>query len=115
MPQLMKFAKGQISEDELFAEPEKADKYEEYNKRLLKNTARNAQILCILYDIVGLAAPQDFLYRADLKVGDKIQLFYDGDFHRKTVSEVDKGIILGGGFALLKIDRWLKIDNDERV
>lgn len=113
MPQIMKFAKGQITENELFDEPEKADKYEEYNKRLLKNTANNAQVLCILFDIVGIATPQDFLYKADLKVGDKLWLFYEGKFHKKTVAEVEKGITLGGGEALLKLDRWLKIETED--
>ena len=97
---------------ELLDEPEKLDKYVEYNKHALKNTAENAQVLTLLFDIVGLVAPQDLCYKADLQVGDKIKVFYDGRFHRKTVAKVDKGIILGREEGLLKLDRWIKIMED---
>lgn len=112
MYQIMKYAEGKITMQELLDEPEKLDRYVEYNKRALKNTAENAQVLTLLFDIVGLVAPQDLCYKADLKVGDKIKVFYDGRFHCKTVAKVDKGIILGREEGLLKLDRWIKIMED---
>ena len=112
MYQIMKYAEGKITMQELLDEPEKLDKYVEYNKRALKNTAENAQVLTLLFDIVGVVAPQDLCYKADLKVGDKIKVFYDGSFHRKTVAKVSKGIILGREEGLLKVDRWIKIMED---
>ena len=56
MCQIMKYAEGKITMQELLDEPEKLDKYVEYNKRALKNTAENAQVLTLLFDIVGVVA-----------------------------------------------------------
>lgn len=96
-----------------FEEPDKTDRYVEYNKKALANTAENAQILTMMFDIVGLVPPQDLCYKADLKVGNKIKVFYDGSFHRKTVAKVDKGIILGREEGLLKLDRWIKLETED--
>jgi len=113
MYQIMKYAMGQITMEELLDEPDKTDRYVEYNKKALANTAENAQILTMMFDIVGLVPPQDLCYNADLKVGDKIKVFYDGGFHRKTVANVDREIILGREEGLLKLDRWLKIETED--
>ena len=114
MYQIMKYAKGEISLDELLEEPKKLDKYVAYDKRALANTEENAQILTLLFDAVGLVPPQDLLYKSTLKVGDKIWVWYDGEKKRKTVASVDKGIILGREEGLLKMDRWIKINIDEK-
>ena len=113
MYQIMKYAAGKITMEELLEEPDKTDRYVEYNKKALANTAENAQLLSILFDNLGLVPPQDLCYKADLKVGDKIKVFYDGKFHRKTVAKVDRGIILGREEGLYKLDRWIKIESVE--
>lgn len=114
MPQLMKFANGDITAMELISNPLEVDWKVEYRKGALENTAENAQILGMLYESVGFAAPQDRLYKADLEVGDRIKIFLDGELVTRTISDTERGIRIGKGASLLKIDKWVKLPKKEK-
>lgn len=113
MSQIMKYAAGEITDVELIKNPIEVDWKVEYKKRALENTAHNARVLCMVYDAVGIVAPQDLLYEADLQVGDRIMISVDGGFKTQTVSSVDKGIVLGKEIGLLKLDKWIKLPKKE--
>lgn len=109
MSQIMKYAAGEITDVELIKNPIDVDWKVEYNKRALKNTAHNARVLTMVYARVGLVAPQDLLYEADLEVGDKILIDIDGELKTRTIASVTKGITLGKEIGLLKLDSWIKL------
>ena len=67
------------------------------------------QRFCAWYAQVGIVAPHDLLFEADLEVGDRILLFDGGNFVTRTISSVDKGIVLGKDVGLLKLDKWIKL------
>lgn len=113
MSQIMKYAAGEISDVELIKNPIEVDWKVEYKKRALENTAHNARVLCMVYDQVGVVAPQDLLYEADLQVGDRIMVSVNGELKTQTVSSVDKGIVLGKEIGLLKLDKWIKLPKKE--
>lgn len=113
MPQLMKYAEGTITETELLNDPMKKDWKVEYNSKLLKNTAHNARLLTMVFEAIGVTAPQDLLFDADLKVGDKILIYLDGELKTRTISEVEGGITMGKGYALYKTDKWIKKTTNE--
>ena len=107
MSQIMKYAKGEITDRELIEEPIKVDWREEYKKRLLPNTAHNARVLTCVYESCGLIAPQDLLFESDLKVGDVILVYFEGKLLRKTVASVECGVVLGREVGLRKTDKWI--------
>lgn len=109
MSQIMKYAAGEITDVELIKNPIDVDWKVEYNKRALKNTPHNAQVLTMVYSQVDLVAPQDLLYEADLEVGDKILIDIDGELKTRTIASVTKGITLGKEIGLLKLDKWIKL------
>lgn len=109
MPQLMKFASGEITFEELLENPIVKDNDVSYNSKLLKNTVENANILSCLCVVVGLYAPQDILFTDELKVGDKIKIFEDGEFKVRTITNTDFGICYGKGIGIMKFDKWYKI------
>lgn len=113
MSQLMKFANGEITMMELITNPLEVDWKVEYKRNALQNTAENAQILGLLYESCGFAAPQDKLYKADLVEGDRIKIFIDGELVTRTISSTDRGIRMGKGMSLLKIDKWIKLPKKE--
>ena len=110
MSQIMKFMAGEIDAVELVNNPLDVDWKVEYNKKSLKNSANNARIIGMVYEAVGIVLPQDMLYEADLKVGDKIMLMIDGELHKRTIASVEKGIVLGKEVGLKKRDNWFKIE-----
>lgn len=112
MPQLMKFAIGEIDEKELLKNPIKWDNTISYNSKLLKRTAENAMLLSVLLDRVGYIAPQDLLYTEDLKVGDKIKLYDEGKWVIRVVSSTEQGIEIGKT-GLYKTDKWIKIQEEK--
>lgn len=107
MPQLMRFANGDISEHELLENPYHKDNSIEYNSKLLKNTERNAQILDMLFMSVGLVSPQDLVY-SGLEVGDKITIFRNGKWEKDVVTDIECGVLLSKEIGLLKTDKWIK-------
>lgn len=109
MSQIMKYAAGEISDIELIKNPMEVDWKVEYKKRALENTAHNARVLCMVYSQVGIVAPQDLLFEADLQVGDRILLDIDGELKTRTIASVDKGITIGKEIGLLKLDKWIKL------
>ena len=113
MSQIMKYAAGEISDVELIKNPLEVDWKVEYKKRALENTAHNARVLCMVYDQVGIVAPQDLLYEADLQVGDRIMIAVDGELKTQRVSSVERGIVLGKEIGLLKLDKWIKLSKKE--
>lgn len=113
MSQIMKYAAGEISDVELIKNPIEVDWKVEYKKRALENTAHNARVLCMVYDQVGVVAPQDLLYEADLQVGDRIMVAVDGELKTHMVSSVKRGIVLGKEIGLLKLDKWIKLPKKE--
>lgn len=114
MSQIMKYAAGEITDVELVKNPIDVDWKVEYNKRALKNTAHNAQVLTMVYSQVRLVAPQDLLYEADLEVGDKILIDIDGELRTRTIASVTKGITLGKEIGLLKLDKWIKLPKKDK-
>ena len=63
----------------------------------------------MVYNQVGIVAPQDLLYEADLVAGDRILLDVEGELKVRTVASTDKGITLGKEVGLLKLDKWIKL------
>ena len=113
MAQIMKYAHGEITDVELIKNPLEQDWKVEFSKRALENTAHNAQVLCMVYAQVGIVAPQDLLYEADLEAGDRILLDVDGELKTHTVASTEKGITLGKEVGLLKLDKWIKLPKKE--
>lgn len=114
MSQLMKWAKGEITDKELLEDPMKVDWKVEYSKRVFKNSAHNAQILSMVFDIVGWVAPQDLLFESDLKEGDVILLMVDGELKRRTVASTYRGVTVGKDVGLLKTDRYVLAPKKEQ-
>lgn len=114
MSQIMKYAKGEITDVELVKNPIEVDWKIEYDKKSLENTAHNARLLCMVYERVGIVAPQDLLYEADLQVGDRILVSAGGVLKQSTVMSVDFGITLGKDVGLLKLDNWIKLPKKQK-
>lgn len=114
MQQLMRFANKEITATTLLQQPYYDDWKIEFNSKALPNTAENASILSALHASTGLCAPQDVLYEADLKIGDKILIFVDDSWKRKTITELENGICINNGIGLLKYDKWIKLENDAK-
>ena len=68
----------------------------------------------MVYDAVGIVAPQDLLYEADLQVGDRVMVSVNGELKTQTVASVDRGIILGKEIGLLKLDKWIKLPKKDK-
>lgn len=114
MSQLMKFAYGEIDAVGLLKNPILVDWKVEYNKKALKNTEYNTGILRMLYDAVGVTAPQDILYGSGLKEGDKIAIMLEGTLKYRKVTSTEGGIFLGKSTGyLLKYDNWFKVQDKE--
>lgn len=109
MQQIMRYAKGEITDVFLLKNPFHNDWKIEYKKRDVPNTAHTAQVLTALCESVGLVAPQDLLYNADLKIGDRILIAIDGEWKSKQIMQVEKGICMNREVGLLKLDKWIKI------
>lgn len=114
MSQYMKFAKGEITDIEFIKNPIDVDWRVEYKRNALENTAYNAAVLCMVYSQVGIIAPQDLLYEADLKEGDVILLDIDGELKRRTIISTNRGITMGKEVGLLKLDKWIKLPKKEK-
>lgn len=114
MQQLMRYAAGEVTDYFLLKNPFHNDWKIEYKKRSLENTAHNAQVLTCLCESVGLVAPQDLLYDADLQIGDRIMLAIDGEWKTKQVMQVEKGICINKEVGLLKLDKWIKLPSKEK-
>ena len=110
MQQLMRYANGEVSKVELLQNPYYSDWKITYNKRALENTAENAQLLTALFESVGLIAPQDLLYKADLKVEDKILIMIDGEWKKRQIMDTSEGICLSKQIGITKLDKWIKIE-----
>lgn len=111
MAQIMKFANGDITINQLIKNPIEQDWKIEYDKRALENTEFNATALCMVYDSLDITVPQDILYGTGLQVGDKIAIMLDGELKTKIVTAIDKGVFLGKSTGyLLKHDKWFKIE-----
>lgn len=113
MQQIMKFAQGEVTDYFLLKNPFLNDWKVEFNKRALENTAHHAQVLTALCESLGMVAPQDMLYEADLKVGDKILLAIDGEWKTKTIMQVENGICINKEVGLTKLDKWIKLPNKD--
>lgn len=114
MQQLMRFARHEIDAVTLLQNPYHDDWKIEYNSKLLPNTKEVADILSALHESIGLCVPQDVLYEADLKIGDKILIFVDGSWKRKTITELENGICINKGVGLMKYDKWIKLDDEKK-
>ena len=113
MPQLMKFAAGELSDVALLMNPIENDGTVEYKKNALTNTVENARLLTALCSSIGLVAPQDLLYKADLEVGDKIMLAIDGEWKTRTIMSTEEGICISKGIGITKFDKWIKLPKKE--
>ena len=109
MTQIMRYARKEITLKQLLKNPIDVDWKEEYNKKLLANSVENVRALGMVYEALGIIAPQDMLYKTDLKVGDKVILFIEGELKTKVVREIEKGVLLSGGIGLTKYDKWFKV------
>lgn len=114
MSQYMKFAKGEITDIEFIKNPIEVDWRVDYKRNALENTAYNAAVLCMVYSQVGIIAPQDLLYEADLKEGDSILLDVDGELKRRIIISTNRGITMGKEVGLLKLDKWIKLPKKEK-
>jgi hypothetical protein len=114
MQQMMRWAEGVVTDVELLREPFFQDPYIEFNKKSVKSGSHNASVLSALCASIDLVAPQDMLYEADLKVGDKILLYNDGRWTTKTITSTDEGIEYGRGIGVMKFDKWLKVEPKEQ-
>lgn len=110
MYQLMRFAKGEINEFELFANPIVPDGRIEYDKKALANNEFNTRILCMLYSVLYVTLPQDILYESDLRNGDKIAIILDGKVSYRTIQSTERGVFISTRLGyLLKYDTWVKL------
>lgn len=110
MQQLMRYAKGEIDATKVLTEPFYTDGSIEYDERALENNTENARLVSAMFDSVGLVAPQDLLFTADLEVGDNILIMLDGVWKKRTIMETENGISISKGIGLTKYDKWIKID-----
>jgi hypothetical protein len=113
MQQVMRYADGEVTAVQLLKDPYHNDWKIEYKKHSVENTSENAQLLSALCASIGLVAPQDLLYTADLQVGDKIMIAEDGEWKTKTITSTDEGICINKGIGLLKLDKWIKLPNKD--
>ena len=113
MQQVMRYAQGECTDVFLLKNPYHEDRTIEYNKKSLANSAENAQLLTALCASIGLVAPQDLLYEADLKVGDKILIDIDGEWKTRQIMGDEKGFTLSKEIGLLKLDKWIKLPKGE--
>ena len=67
-----------------------------------------------MFDSIGLVAPQDMLFTADLEVGDIILIMLEGEWRKRTVMSTDEGVCISKGIGLTKHDKWVKIGHDEK-
>lgn len=108
MPQLMRYAEGEIDALELIQNPIHNDWRIEFNSKALKSSAENAQILDMVFCSVGIVSPQDLVY-SGLEVGDKIMIFRNNGWKKDEVTDTTEGIVLHKGVGLLKTDKWIKL------
>lgn len=113
MQQVMRYAKGECTDVFLLKNPYHKDNTIEYDRKALENTPSNAQLLTALCASIGLVAPQDLLYEADLEVGDKILIDIDGEWKTKQIMGKDKGYTMSKEVGLLKLDKWIKLPKGE--
>lgn len=115
MPQLMRFAKGEINQKEMFEDIYKLDCFQEYDKFALKNTEENTAILLALYDVAGIITPQELAYETGLEIGNVIKLWDGETFKNKTVRSLEDGVLLTGDLTLTKTDKWFKVEQAETI
>lgn len=113
MQQLMRFAAGEIGVQELLTKPFYTDGSIEYGENALPNTAENARIVSAMYDSIGLIAPQDMLFTADLEVGDVILIMIDDQWKKRTIMSTDEGVCISKGIGITKYDKWVKIESKQ--
>lgn len=113
MQQIMRYAKGECTDVFLLKNPYHKDNTIEFEKKALENTPSNAQLLTALCASIGLVAPQDLLYEADLEVGDKILIDIDGEWKTKQIMGKEKGFTMSKEVGLLKLDKWIKLPKGE--
>ena len=112
MPQLMRYATGAIDRIQLLTSPIEKHPEIEYNSKVCEHVS--AVLLTLLCTSVGIVPPQDLLYDSGLEVDDRV-LFHDGDeWVVKKVTEISDAVYLGKDFALLKTDKWLKLEEGEK-
>ena len=114
MQQIMRYAQGECTDVFLLRNPYHVDHKIEYNKRSLPNTAENAQLLSALCESINLVAPQDLLYEADLKVGDKILICIEGEWKTRQIMGAEKGYTMSKEVGLLKLDKWIKLPKSDK-
>lgn len=110
MQQIMRYANGEVTDQQLIKNPYHNDWKIEFNKKSLKNTAHVARVLTAVCESIGLVAPQDLLYDADVKIGDKIMISIDGEWKTKEITQIEEGICINKGEGLLKLDKWIKLE-----
>lgn len=113
MPQIMRFAKGEIDYVTLIKNPYHEDKKIEYNKKTLPNTEFNARVLNMVFESVGIVPPQDLVYDNSLQVGDKILIAIDGEWKTRQISSTEFGVCLSREVGLLKLDKWIPLPKKE--
>lgn len=113
MPQLMKWAKGELTVHKLLKNPVEKDDKVKFDLSLIENTAENALVVTALYAAVGVVAPQDLMQVADLpvelNVGDKILIYFEDSWREKVITETLGGVCYGNNVGLLKLDKWIKL------
>jgi hypothetical protein len=107
MPQLMKFAKGEIDKVSLLRNPIVSDLSVVYEERVLENNIENAELLTALFGSVNYNAPQDLIY-GGFEVGERILLFNGVEWKYTKITEVEGGVTVRGGIGLLKTDKWVR-------
>lgn len=110
MYQLMRFAKGEINEFELLANPIEPDGRIEYDKKALTNNEFNTRVICMLYNVLRVTLPQDILYDSDLRSGDRIAIVLDGRISYRTIQSTERGVFISTRLGyMLKYDTWVKL------
>ena len=108
----MRYATGAIDRIQLLTSPIEKHPEIEYNSKVCEHVS--AELLTLLCTSVGIVPPQDLLYDSGLEVDDRV-LFHDGDeWVVKKVTEISDAVYLGKDFALLKTDKWLKLEEGEK-
>lgn len=113
MPQLMKYAAGEVSDIHLLTNPIVKDGTIEFKKGALDNTIENARLLTAFCESLGLVAPQDMLFTDELKVGDKILIAIDGEWKTRTIMSTEEGVCISKGVGVTKFDKWIKLPKKE--
>lgn len=108
MPQLMKWANGKITTEDLLDYPLKKDGSVRYEKNIIPNTEENVKVICDLYESANVVCPHELLFTDELKVGDRIRVLEDGKYIRKKVIDTSHGIVLGSDVGLMRTDKWYK-------